>query len=101
MSKWESIKYAVSEAGVVFVVLLELAACYVIGMTIEATILPGLQELSEAPPNALTIITTRILAGATLAGSICVAYAILDLFFIDPIRTFARAYKEHQSRCKR
>lgn len=101
MSKWESIKYAVGEAGVVFVVLLELAACYVIGMITEATVLPGLQQLSEAPPDALTIITIRILLGATLAGSICVAYAILGLFLIDPIRTFVCAYKEHQSRCKR
>lgn len=58
MNKWESIKYAAGEAGVVFMVFLELAAYYIVGMVIEATVLPGLQQLLEVPPNALAIITT-------------------------------------------
>jgi len=101
MSKWESIKYAAGEVRAAFVFLLGIFVCHVVGWVIEATVLPGLQQLLEVPPNVLAIITTRILVGAILMGSIYVAYAILDLFFIDPIRTFVRAYKEHQSRYRR
>jgi len=101
MSKWESIKYAAGEVRAVFAFLLGIFACHVVGWVIEATFLPGLQQLLEVPQNALAIIATRTLVGAVLVGSIYLAYTILDLFFIDPTRTFVRAYKEHQSRYNR
>lgn len=101
MSKWESIKYAAGEVRAVFAFLLGAFACHVVGWVIEATFLPGLQQLLEVPQNALAIIATRTLVGAVLVGSIYLAYAILDLFFIDPTRTFVCAYKEHQSRYNR
>jgi cytochrome b subunit of formate dehydrogenase len=101
MSKWESIKYAAGEVRAVFAFLLGIFACYVVGWIIEATFWPGLQQLLEVPQNALAIIATRTLVGAVLVGSIYLAYTILDLFFIEPTRTFVCAYKEHQSRYNR
>lgn len=101
MSKWKSIKYAAGEVRAVFAFLLGVFACYVVGWVVEATFLSGLQQLLEVPPNALAIIITRMVVGAIFVGGICLAYAILDLFFIEPIRTFVCAYKEHQSRYNR
>lgn len=101
MSKWESIKYAAGEVRAMFVFLLGIFVCHVIGWGIEVTVLPGLQQLLEVPQNALAIIATRTLVGAVLVGSIYLAYTILDLFFIEPTRTFVCAYKEHQSRYNR